>query len=77
MQTKRGNFNEPRSVAIYLLRRLRGEGLLEICGDFNLRKYSSASSVIERLKRRMENDPQLKTRIDELTLTLYKSQAET
>ena len=34
LRSKRGIFNEPRNVAIYLTRRLRGDGLGENIGDF-------------------------------------------
>jgi chromosomal replication initiation ATPase DnaA len=47
IKSKRGTFNEPRAVAIYLTRMIRGEGLMDICKDYNLKKYSSASSVVK------------------------------
>lgn len=47
---KRGAFNEARNVAAYLLRRLRRDSLKSIGEQLHFRKYSSASSAIERLK---------------------------
>ena len=64
LKVKRGIFNEPRNVAIYLTRQLRGEGLIEICRDYNLKKYSSVSSVIERVRERISKDRRFKKRID-------------
>jgi chromosomal replication initiation ATPase DnaA len=74
-KAKREIFNEPRNVAIYLTRQLRGEGLVEICRDYNLKKYSSASSVIERVRKRISKDPQFKKRIDLLIAIGTKSQS--
>ena len=45
--SRRGISNEPRNVAIYLLRTLRGDNLEEIGRDFNINRFSSASSVVE------------------------------
>jgi hypothetical protein len=47
--SQRGSFNEPRNMAIYLTRRLRGDGLKQIGEQFQVKKYSSVSSVIERM----------------------------
>jgi chromosomal replication initiation ATPase DnaA len=58
-----------------LTRQLRGEGLVEICRDYNLKKYSSASSVIERVRKRISKDPQFKKRIDLLIAIGTKSQS--
>ena len=38
LKSKRGTFNEPRNVAIYLTRRLRGDGLGEICKEFQMKR---------------------------------------
>lgn len=77
LKSKRGTFNEPRNVAIYLSRTLRGEGLHEICREYQLKKYSSASSVIERVRDQMSNDQQFRRRVEQLRLMLIKSQTET
>jgi hypothetical protein len=45
-KSKRGTYNEPRSVAIYLTRIIRSDILIDICKDYNLKKYSSASSIV-------------------------------
>jgi len=75
--SKRGVSNEPRNVAIYLTRRLRGDSLNQIGEQFQIRKYSSVSSVIERLKIVMAEDSKLRNRVEGIALTLSKSQEQT
>ena len=60
LKSKRGILNEPRNVAIYLTRQLRAEGLDEICRQFHMGRYSSASSAIERVRVQMSKERQLK-----------------
>jgi len=74
LKSKRGIFNEPRNVAIYLTRRLRGDELGEICKEFHMKRYSSASSVIERMKTQISQDRRLRKRVEKLRLILTKSQ---
>jgi REP element-mobilizing transposase RayT len=76
-KSKRGVFNEPRDVAFYLMRRMRGEGLKQIGTRFGIQNYSSVSSAIERLKVRMETDRKLKKRAGELLDQLQMSQGQT
>jgi hypothetical protein len=73
LKSKRGIFNEPRNVAIYLTRRLRGEGLDEICREFHMKRYSSASSAIGRVRVQVSKDRQFKKRIEKLRLMLIES----
>lgn len=73
-QSKRGAMNESRNVAIYLIRGLRGEGFHEICREFHIKQYSSASSAIERLRVQMSKDRQLIKRVEKLRSMLTKSQ---
>jgi len=77
LSTKRGHFNEPRSAAIYLMRRLRRDSLSEIGLVFHVEKYSTISSTVERLKYRMKQDPKQKKRIMDLENCIYKSQGQT
>jgi chromosomal replication initiation ATPase DnaA len=77
LKARRGVMNEPRNVAIYLTRQLRGDNLAEICREYGLSKYSSASSVIERVGIRMSADRQFGKRVEEISQLLRKSQAET
>lgn len=76
VKSKRGQFNEPRNVAIYLTRSLRHDSLQEICAQFKMNKYSSVSSIIERMKARIDTDRQIKKRINGLCNTI-KSQEQT
>ncbi len=72
--SKRGVFNEPRNVAIFLSRRLRGDLLEEIGEDFNLNRYSSVSTAIERTKAQMSRDRKLKQKVKKLMALLTKGQ---
>lgn len=62
--------NEPRNVAIFLMRRLRGERLEEIGRQFGIAKYSSVSSVIEKMKRDMSVHRNLRVRVKNIEKTL-------
>ena len=76
LHSRRGVFNEPRNVAIYLTRRLRGDSLKGIGREFHITKYSSVSSVIERMEALISTDRGLKEKIEELA-ELSKSQEQT
>ena len=75
--SKRGLFNEPRNVAIYLIRRLRGESLKQIGEQFQMKKYSSVSSVIERIKTAMAKDGKLRNRVESIVFAISKNQEQT
>jgi len=76
-KVKRGEFNEPRNVSIYLTRKLRRETLKDIGARFRMEKYSSVSSVIERLKKQLQKDKKLRERVDKLQKMIDKSQGQT
>jgi chromosomal replication initiation ATPase DnaA len=71
-----GSINEPRGVAIYLARMIRSDGLIDICKDYNLKRYSSASSIVENAKKKLLKDRKFRNRVNELTQELIKSQPE-
>jgi putative transposase len=75
--TRRGIANEPRNVAIYLMRHLRGDSLDEIGREFGVAKYSSVSSVIERIKAVIAKDRKLRQRVEELKEEINMSQEQT
>lgn len=75
--SKRGVRNEARDVAVYLIRRCRRESLKEIGNLFEMEKYSSVSSIIERFKKQLRVDRSLKKRVDECYLMVKKSQEQT
>ena len=77
VKPKRGTFNEPRSVAIYLTRQLRGESLAEICREYGLKTHSSASSAVERVRGQIIKDRRFSKRVDGLAQMLAKRQTET
>ena len=77
MTSKRGWFNEPRNVAIYVSRRLRRDTLKEIGEQFGLGKYSSVSSVVDRMKRLVTKDGNLGRRVEKILSNLSKSQEQT
>ena len=70
LSSRRGVLNEPRNVAIFLIRRLRGEKLEEIGRQFGIAKYSSVSSAIEKMKRDISEDRRLKARVKNIEKTL-------
>jgi putative transposase len=75
--SRRGVFNEPRNMAIYLTRQLRGDTLKQIGSNFQISKYSSVSSAIERTKKWIAVDRKLKAKVKKLVLILSKSQEQT
>jgi chromosomal replication initiation ATPase DnaA len=75
--TRRGVANEARSMAIYLTRLLRGDTLEEIGREFKIAKYSSVSSIIERMKAMIEKDRRLRKRAVELRKEINMSQEQT
>jgi putative transposase len=76
-RSKRGVVNEPRNVAVYLCRRLRQDRLTEIRDYFRMRKYSSVSSIIERVKARMNTEKRFKKRVEKISDAIVKSQEQT
>jgi len=50
---------------------------MDICKDYNIKKYSSASSVVENVKKKLLKDRKFRKRVDELSQQLIKSQPET
>lgn len=65
---------EPRNVAVYLSRLLRGDRLDELGRDFDLKRYSSVSTVMERTKVQISKDRKLRQRVEKLKTVLTKSQ---
>jgi len=77
LSSRRGILNEPRNVAIFLVRCLRGEKLEEIGRQFGIAKYSSVSSAIEKMKREISVDRNLRFRVKNIEKTLRNSQQQT
>jgi len=72
--TRRGVFNEPRNIAVYLLRQIRGESLNNIGGRFNINAYSTVSSILRRVSRLKKNDRKINKRIDKIQNSINKGQ---
>lgn len=79
LTSRRGNTNEPRNVAIYLTRTLRGENLQEIAGMYGIATYSTVSSTLGRVQQQLDQDSDFKKRLQELTssLNMNKGQRQT
>jgi putative transposase len=75
--TKRGYFNEPRNVATYLIRRLRNDTLKRVGEQFGIEKYSTVSSIVERVKHEMNTDKGFENRVQALYEKIIKSQRQT
>ena len=67
--SRRGISNEPRNVAIFLLRNLKGSKLDEIGREFDINKYSSVSTIIVRTKQRAIKDRKFKSGLKKSSLT--------
>ena len=63
LKSRRGNYNEARNVAIYLIRKYAGASLKDIGSRFDMKSFSSVSSVIVRIKQVMDRDKDLRQRI--------------
>jgi hypothetical protein len=77
MRSRRGRENQPRDVAIYLVRRYSGETLAATGVHFGLENYSTVSSAVERIKARREEDSSLRMTLIQLENTLKKGQQPT
>jgi REP element-mobilizing transposase RayT len=76
-KSRRGEFNEPRNVAILLTRRLRRENLKSIAHLFQAENYSSIGSAIERMQKRLSVDPNLKARVQRVTQNIARCHEQT
>ena len=72
--SRRGYFNEPRNVAIYLIRHLRRDTLKDVGRFFGVVKNSTISSIDRRLKREMIRDKKIKRNVEALKFKLIKGQ---
>lgn len=73
--SKRGYFNKPRNVGIYLLRQNRGENLYSIGAMFDIRAYSTVSSIIRRVARLKKHDRKIRKQIEQIQARIYKGQS--
>jgi len=74
---RRGIENEPRDVAIYLLRTVCGEPLMHIGHKFGMARYSSVSSAVDRIKKKLLNDNRFIKGLNAVMGLIKKGQSET
>ena len=65
LKSRRGNYNEARNVAIYLMRKHTGASLSDIGNRFEMRSYSSVSSVVQRMQEALRSNITLRQRVEE------------
>jgi len=75
--SRRGETNEARNAAIYLIRQYTGEKLMRIGREFNIAKYSTVSSVVLKVGNELQKDKRFKKRINEIEKLLSKGQRQT
>ena len=71
--SKRGHFNEPRNIAIYLTRCIRNDTLKGAGKAFGIDKNSTVGSVVERVKHEMRKNKDISRRVKDLKDILRKS----
>jgi REP element-mobilizing transposase RayT len=76
-KSRRGHFNEPRNVAIYLVRYLRNDTLKNIGSHFLVEKYSTVSSIVEKIKHEIKINKGLNQRVQKLAAKITNSQRQT
>ena len=77
MITRRGILNEPRNIAVYLLRQIRGEKLKKIGELFNIKAYSTISSILRRVSKLKKDDRKIKKQIVKIQDSINKGQRQT
>jgi putative transposase len=74
---RRGIENEPRDVAMYLIRSMRSEPLMRVGAGFGLNRYSSVSSAVMRVKTKLQKDRKFKDHIEHIKSNILKGQTKT
>jgi chromosomal replication initiation ATPase DnaA len=77
LKSRRGRFNEPRAVAIYLVRMMRKDSFIDIGSTFGLRGYSSVGTVLESIRKRLTSDSELSERCHHIMKNVSISHQET
>jgi REP element-mobilizing transposase RayT len=73
LKMQRGKMNEARNAAIYLSKKLRRDTLKEAGLQFGIKNDSTVSSVIERVRKRLENDRGFSRRLNKIEKTIKTS----
>ncbi len=74
--TRRGTTKEPRDVAIYLARILRGDSLNRIAENFRIANYSTATSAVSLIKSRLKEEQSLVDQMGKVKRQIEKSPTE-
>ena len=77
VKCRRGQFNEPRAVAIHLIRNMRKDSFAVIGSTFGLKSYSAVGGVLESMRRRLASDPEMSERCRRVQTSLTTGQTET
>ncbi|MBU3946801.1 MAG: hypothetical protein KJ882_01750 [Proteobacteria bacterium] len=64
--SRRGFFNKPRNVVIYLLRHIRGDDLNSIKEVFHINTYITVSSIVQKIAYMTKTDRKLGKEIQTL-----------
>ena len=73
LQSKRGRINEPRNIAVYLVRKQCGLPLEEIGrGEFGVAKYRSVSSIVTRTEKHIAQHNHLSLLVEKMGVRLSK-----
>ncbi len=77
VKCRRGQFNEPRAVAIHLVRNMRKDSFADIGSTFGLKSYSAVGGVLESMRKRLASDLELSERCQRVQRSLTTGQTET
>jgi REP element-mobilizing transposase RayT len=77
LTSRRGVFNEPRNMSIYLTRRVGMATLKQIGDAYGIEKCSTVSSISQRMKALLLRDKAMDKRMKNLISLLNKSQEQT
>lgn len=72
--TRRGVFNKPRNVTIYLLRNIRGDNLNDIKNIFQINAYSTVSSIIQTVSKLIKSSRKFRKQVEEIKNNITKGQ---
>ena len=75
--SRRGNENLARDMAVYLVRNLCRMTLPEVGKKFGIKNYSSVSSIVQRMKSRLETDKRIAKEVRKLLEEVDKGQQQT
>jgi len=77
LKTRRGKFNEPRNIVVYLLRHIRGENLNNISTLLKIQTYSTVSSIIRRVSHLKKCNRRIRKEIESIQNSINKGQRQT